>query len=242
MHHLLSAIKILIQPEYRKYILIPLMVNLILFGVLTSVLVVLFSDIMSTLLDYVPSWLHFMAWMIWFVFGLGILIVYGLSFTFITNLVAAPFNGLLAEKIQRDQGIMLPDGESIFGIITRTLWREIIKISYFVAYGLLVMVILGLISFIPIINLAVPVLAFAWSSWCIAIQYLDYGADNYQQEFPNLRKYAIKPTLHTFSFGGSVSLLTMVPIVNIFVMPVAVAAGTQLWIKDIHTRMQEESI
>lgn len=233
MHYLLSGIQILMRPEYRKYILIPLAVNFILFIILTSVLVVMFSDVMNFLLDYVPSWLHFMAWMIWFVFGLAILILYGMSFTFITNLVAAPFNGLLAEKIQKAHGVNMPDQESITSLVIRTLWREVVKITYFVAYGLLVALVLFLLSFIPFINFIVPALAFIWSSWCIAIQYLDYAADNYQQEFSHLRKTALKPTFHTFSFGGTVSLLTMIPFVNIFVMPVAVAAGTQLWIKHI---------
>ena len=237
MHHFFNAIKTLIRPEYRKYILVPLLVNFILFVILTSLLVVMFSDLMTIILDYVPSWLHFMASMLWFVFGIAILIIYGLSFTFITNLIAAPFNGFLAEKIQRDHGIELPEGESTMGLITRTLMREIVKITYFVAYGLLVMVLLFLLSFIPLINLAIPVLAFLWSSWCIAIQYMDYAADNYQQDFSHLRKLALKPTFHTFSFGGVVSLLSMIPFVNIFVMPLAVAAGTQLWIKDIHPRM-----
>ena len=242
MHHLFSAIKILLRPEYRKYILIPLAVNVILFLILTSVLIVMFSDIMTLMLDYIPSWLHFMAWLVWLVFGLAILIVYGLSFTFITNLVAAPFNGLLAEKIQKDHGIPITDNESIRQLIMRTLKREVVKITYFIAYGLLVAVLLFLLSFIPLINLAVPVLAFLWSSWCIAIQYLDYAADNYQQEFSHLRQSALKPTFHTFSFGGTVSLLTMIPIVNIFVMPVAVAAGTQLWIHDIYTKQLKTNL
>lgn len=236
MFHLFKAGKTLIRPEYRKYILVPLVVNFILFIILTGALITLFSDVMTVLLDYVPNWLHFMAWLVWLVFGLAILIVYGLSFTFITNIIAAPFNGLLAEKIQRDNGIELPDNESMQQTIVRTLWREIIKLTYFIAYGLLVTLALALISFIPLVNLAVPVLAFMWSSWCIAIQYLDYAADNCQQDFHQLRKDALKTKLNTFSFGGMTSVLTMIPMVNIFVMPLAVVAGTEIWIKHIHSQ------
>ncbi|WP_283786779.1 sulfate transporter CysZ [Bermanella sp. WJH001] len=239
MHHLYSAFRTLMNPGYRKYILIPLVANLILFVILTAILVTLFSDVINIALNYIPSWLHFMAWMFWLVFGLALLILYGLSFTFITNLIAAPFNGLLAEKIQRDHGITMPEGESMTQIIMRTLWREIVKLSYFISYGLAVALILFLISFIPFVNLIVPVLAFMWGSWCIAIQYLDYGADNYQQEFNDLKKLAKRPTFHTFSFGGTVTLLTMIPVVNIFVMPLAVAAGTRFWIKDIYPLIEQ---
>jgi CysZ protein len=240
MHHLYSAFRTLMNPGYRKYIFIPLVANLILFVILTAMLVTLFSDVIDIALNYIPSWLHFMAWMFWLVFGLALLILYGLSFTFITNLIAAPFNGLLAEKIQRDHGIPMPEGESMAQIIMRTLWREVVKLSYFISYGLAVALILFLISFIPFVNLIVPILAFIWGSWCIAIQYLDYGADNCQQDFNDLRKLAKRPTFHTFSFGGTVTLLTMIPVVNIFVMPLAVAAGTQLWIKDIYPLMLQD--
>lgn len=234
MHHLFSSLKLLSHPGYRRYILIPLIANFILFILLTGILITLFADVIDIALNYVPSWLHFMAWVFWLVFGLALLIAYGLSFTFITNLIAAPFNGLLAEKIQRDHGIELPKGEKITQVIARTLWREIVKLSYFISYGLGVSLILFLISFIPFVNFAVPVLAFLWGSWCIAIQYLDYAADNYQQDFNDLKKVAKRPTFQTFSFGALMTFLTMIPVVNIFVMPLAVVNGTQLWIKDIH--------
>lgn len=214
---------------------------MILFVIITGVLVTLFSDIVDFVLSYIPSWLHFMAWMIWLVLGLAFLILYGLSFTFITNLIAAPFNGLLAEKIQQEHGIPMADHESITSIIMRTLWREVVKLTYFIGYGVVVALILMLISFIPFVNLLVPVLAFMWGSWCIAIQYLDYGADNYQQDFDDLRRLAKRPTFHTFSFGGVVTLLSMIPVVNIFVMPLAVAAGTQFWIKDIYPLINQDN-
>lgn len=241
MQHLFSAFKTLLHPGYRKFILIPLAANFILFIILTGILITLFSDVIDIALNYIPNWLHFMAWVFWLVFGLSVLLLYGLSFTFISNLIAAPFNGLLAEKIQRDNGIPIPEGESTLRLVLRTLWREVIKLSYFISYGLGIALVLAFISWIPFVNLLVPILAFLWGSWCISIQYLDYGADNCQQDFNDLRKLAKRPLFHTFSFGGTVTLLTMIPVVNIFVMPLAVAAGTQFWVKDIYPLMLQKS-
>jgi CysZ protein len=129
--------------------------------------------------------------------------------------------------------LIIPE-ESISSVIVRTLGRELKKLMYFIGYGILVAILLFFLAMIPVVNLLVPVLAFLWLCWCLAIQYLDYAADNTQQSFVGLRKQAKKPFISTFGFGGIVAFLLMVPIVNIFVMPAAVAGGTLMWIKKIH--------
>ncbi|WP_396589298.1 sulfate transporter CysZ [Bermanella sp. R86510] len=233
MHYLLKGVQVLFQPGYRKFILVPIVANVLFFIALSIFMVGLFSDTMSWFMGFIPSWLEFMSYFLWVVFVLVFLIAYGFSFTMITNLFAAPFNGFLAEKIQRDLGQDVPE-VSIAEMIVRSVKREIQKLIYFVWYGLLVMLGLFILSFVPLLNLMAPVIAFMWAAWCMAIQYMDYPADNNLQEFKQLRSDAKKPWVHTYGFGGLTSLLVMVPVVNIFVMPVAVAGGTLLWLSKIH--------
>ena len=234
MHDLLQGLKVLGNPGYRRFILIPLLANLVFFIVLTTFMFGIFSDTVLWATDWLPSWLNFMGWFIWFILGSLFFIVYGFSFSIITNIFAAPFNGMLAEKIQRDMGVDLPEGESIGDLITRTLVRELSKLMYFIWYGVWVTLGLVVLAWIPLLNVLVPVLALAWGAWCLAIQYLDYAADNNQQSFKALRMDAKKSMVNTLTFGGCITLLMMVPIVNIFVMPVAVAGGTYMWLADIH--------
>ena len=233
MHYFLFGLKVLLSSGYRKFILIPLAANAILFCVIAFALFTLLPGSLQWLITWIPDWLPFMEWIIYSVAGVLFLLVYGMSFSVITNIFAAPFNGLLAEKIQRDAGLDIPD-ESITSVILRTLAREMRKLLYFIGYGLLVSLGLFILTSIPLLNLLVPVLAFIWLCWCLAIQYLDYAADNNQQSFTQLRKDAKKPWVSTFGFGALVSFLLMVPIVNIFVMPAAVAGATLLWLKKIH--------
>jgi len=234
MHYLLQGLKVLSNPGYRRFIFIPLLANLVFFILLTTFMFGIFSDTALWVTDWLPSWMNFMGWFIWFILGSVFFIVYGFSFSIITNIFAAPFNGMLAEKIQRDMGVELPEGESLASLITRTLVRELSKLMYFIWYGIWVTLGLVVLAWIPLLNLLVPVLAFAWGAWCLAIQYLDYAADNNQQTFIDLRKDAKKSMFNTLTFGGCITFLMMVPVVNIFVMPVAVAGATYMWLADIH--------
>ncbi len=234
MNYLLQGLKVLTNPGYRRFIFIPLLANLVFFVILSTFVFSVFNDTVGWMIDWLPSWLNFMGWFIWFVLGSVFFIVYGLSFSIITNIFAAPFNGMLAEKIQRDMGVSLPEGESISSLISRTLMREMSKLGYFIWYGLWVTIALTLLAWVPLLNLLVPFLAFAWGAWCLAIQYLDYAADNNQQSFKALRVDAKKSLFSTLGFGGVIALLMVVPVVNIFVMPVAVAGGTYMWLGNIY--------
>ena len=240
MHYLLQGLKVLSNPGYRRFIFIPLLANLVFFILLTTFMFGVFSDSVLWVTDWLPSWMNFMGWFIWFILGSVFFIVYGFSFSIITNIFAAPFNGMLAEKIQRDMGMDLPKGESLASLITRTLVRELSKLMYFIWYGIWVTLGLVVLAWIPLLNLLVPVLAFAWGAWCLAIQYLDYAADNNQQSFIDLRKDTKKSMFNTLTFGGCIAFLMMIPVVNIFVMPVAVAGATYMWLADIH-RVQESN-
>lgn len=233
MHFFIYGIKVLLSSGYRKFILIPLAANGILFIVFAVTLFSLLPNSLQWLISWIPDWLPFMEWFVYSVAGVLFLLLYGMSFSVITNIFAAPFNGLLAEKIQREAGLALPE-ESVSKVIVRTLGRELRKLMYFIGYGIIVAVVLFFLAMIPFVNLLVPFLAFAWMFWCLAIQYLDYAADNNQQSFDQLRKDAKKPWVSTFGFGGIVAALLMVPIVNIFVMPAAVAGATLMWLKKIH--------
>lgn len=233
MHYFLYGLKVLFSSGYRRFILIPLVANCILFVVMAISLFSLLPNSIQFLLEWIPSWLPFVEWLFYGLAGVMFLVMYALSFTAITNIFAAPFNGLLAEKIQRQAGMKLPE-VPLGKLISRTLMREFKKLAYFIGMGTLVAIALFILSFIPLINLAVPVLAFVWMAWCLAVQYLDYAADNNQQDFKQLRGGAKKPYFSTFGFGGIVAGLMMVPIVNIFIMPAAVAGATLLWLKKIH--------
>ena len=209
----------------------PLLINFALFIVATTVLVQQFSAAMDWTSGFLPDWLGFLAWIIWVLLAFVVLLVYGYSFSMITNLIAAPFNGILAERIELHLTGKAPPSEPLGEMIVRTLGRELLKLWYFVSRGLMVTLGLFILSFMPGLNLLISVLGLAWGAWSMAIQYVDYPADNHQTPFPRLRQHLGNHGFNSLSFGGIVMLGNMVPLLNIFVMPVAVSGATVFWIK-----------
>ena len=68
----------------------------------------------------------------------------------------------------------------------------------------------------------------------MAIQYTDYAADNHQLDFHALRHRLRQRQRTSFSYGGFILLGSMIPLLNIFVPPVAVAGATIYWVRELN--------
>ncbi|WP_237063419.1 sulfate transporter CysZ [Microbulbifer zhoushanensis] len=248
---LIQGARLLGRRELRPFIIVPLLINLVLFIALTAVMLSQLgglSDYLGSLLAHEPvdtenmSWwrailaqgaawaanvFQWLAWLIAIAVVILFLFVYGYLFGIITNIIAAPFNGFLAEKVEELLTGQAPPAEPMVSMVWRTIGRELRKLMYFVGWGLVIFVIAMLTSwtvFIP------AILGGLWGAWCMAIQYVDYPLDNHQRPFDELKSVLLRRKLSSLSFGGAVMLAKMVPVLNIFVMPAAVAGGTVLWV------------
>ena len=67
----------------------------------------------------------------------------------------------------------------------------------------------------------------------VAIQYCDYGADNNQVSFRVLRKRMALHKLSAVSFGVPINIMLAIPLVNLFLLPIAVAGGTVFWVRNL---------
>ncbi|UTA48801.1 sulfate transporter CysZ [Simiduia sp. 21SJ11W-1] len=228
--------RLVLQPDLRVFILVPLLINLVLFFILTAWLLHEFGLLMDGLMGWLPGWLSFLGSILWLIAAFLLIFVYGYSFSIISNLIAAPFNGFLAERIEVKLTGVAPPPEPLSAMIPRTLARELLKLWYFISRGLLLMIGLLVLSFIPILQLLTPLIAALWGAWCMAIQYTDYPADNHKTPFKQLRGQLMDQSMGSFSLGGLIMLGSMIPLVNIFVTPIAVAGATVFWLRDINGR------
>lgn len=233
MTYLTRGAQLIVTPQLRLFVLVPLLINLVLFFAATYLLIEQFGVAMGWLLGSLPGWLDFLAWILWVIFAALVLVVYGYSFSMITNIIAAPFYGILAEKTEILVKGTGPEPESLGHMIPRTLGREMVKLWYFILRGLALLILMFVLSFIPLINVIVPVIGFLWGAWSMAIQYVDYPADNNQLTFKDTRNRLWNRKYSSFSLGSLVMLGTMVPFLNIFIMPIAVVGGTLFWIDEL---------
>lgn len=221
------------KPGYRRFIVVPLLVNILIFVAATFYLIQSFQDFLAYTLAFLPTWLQWLRWLIGPLVGVFFLVIYGYCFTVITNFIAAPFFGLLAAKIEAELTGKIAEDEPLLHMIPRTLARELTKLWYFLSRGVLVLLVFLALILLPGLNILGTCLAALWGCWCLSIQYTDYAADNHQTGFSELRNQLGKQRLTSLGFGGIVLFVSMIPLVNILIPPIAVAGATILWVREI---------
>jgi CysZ protein len=244
LNYLSQGAALLLKPGMKRFVLIPFAANCIVFIILTISLISHFSSLQVWFAGLFPSW-SWISYLVAFLTGLFIffiLLIYGYSFTLLSNIIAAPFYGRLAEKLEENIcGKSVPE-ESIASMILRTLRREMVKLFYFITRGLLVLIGLFMLSFVPLLNLFVPLIALLWGTWVMALQYIDYPADNHQMPFSALRERLKQQRMSSVGFGGVIMIASMIPVINIFIMPIAVAGGTLFWINELRQQVIETRV
>jgi len=117
--------------------------------------------------------------------------------------------------------------KTLLWLVPRSLLRELRKMAYYLPRLLATL----LLTFIPGVNIVAPALWFGLNAWMMNIQYLDYPMDNHLRSFREVTTLARHQRMASFGFGGAVMLATMVPLVNLVIMPVAVCGATALWVQ-----------
>ncbi|VFM99293.1 MAG: CysZ protein [Candidatus Kentron sp. G] len=220
------------QPGIRRYVAIPLLINTLLFAGLIYFGMEQFDTLLNAL---IPDWLDWLRWLLWPIFAIATLFVVFFLFSWVGNIVAAPFNILLATAIQeRLAGVPQSENEGwlaliedIAGSIVPALLSELQKLAYFLVRA----IPLGLLLFIPGVSVVAPFLWLAFGAWMLAIEYTDYPMGNQGLSFPEQRKHLGERRALNFGFGAMVLLATMVPGLNFLVIPTAVAGATVMWIE-----------
>ena len=150
----------------------------------------------------------------------------GSTFTMLTHLVVGPFIGILGEKAERE--LHNPDypQHTVAQVVMRSLARECRKLVYWL-----------ILYFIPGVNAVVPILWFMFGSWILAMQYLDVPADNNGHSFQEVLVLMRQHRAAVMAFGAVVMALTSLPIINLFIIPVAVCGGVVFWVRKVQPEM-----
>lgn len=231
-HYLRHGLKLVLSPGLRLFVLLPLAINLVLFVGLIYFAGHEFSLWVNQLMPTLPGWLSFLNYILWPLFMILVLLMVFFTFTMVANIIAAPFNGFLAEKVEvvlRGTDDFPPfSWAELAAIVPRTLSRELRKLGYYLprALGLLVL------SFIPGVNLIAAPLWLVFGVWMMAIQYIDYPADNHKMSWQDMLAWLRSKRWASLSFGGVVYLVLLIPVVNVLMMPAAVAGATLFWVRE----------
>lgn len=225
---LARGLKLLTRAEVRPYVIVPLSINLLLFAALIWYGYSLFHPFVQWMMSFVPTFLDFLEWVIWLFFGLLAAITVFFSFTPIANIIAAPFNALMSEKIESILTGRPVDSDIGFArMALDAIGSQLRKLLYIALWALG----LFLVSLIPVINLISPILWVVFGSWLLSLEYFDYPMGNHDLVFAEQKKRLRERRGISLGFGGAVMIMTSIPVVNFIAMPVAVAGATLLWVE-----------
>jgi len=161
-----------------------------------------------------------------FLFVVLFLLVSAFTFTIVANIIGAPFNSLLAERVeaalkgQRNT----EQHESVLAML-----RSIPRSMFTSLYLLFWLLPIGILYLIPGLNMLAPFVMFAFTAWVFAVEYLEYPMGNHGMGFGEVKKQFRQKRLLGWGFGCAVALMSAIPVLNLVAMPAAVAGATALF-------------
>ncbi len=226
----LSGFGLLLKPGIRLFVLLPMLINALLFTAVITYGASLLGDFINSSLT---GWLEWLQWLLWPLFVIIALTVVFFCFSIIGNLIAAPFNGFLAERVETYLTGVTSDGDEGPGMIIQQMKDALISEFHKFLYFIVRAIPLIALFFIPFINFAAPFLWVIFGGWMLALEYLDFPMGNHNILFPELRARARSNRPLSYGFGLGVMVLTLLPVINFIAIPVAVCSATKLWVEKI---------
>lgn len=214
---LLRGLTLLGRPELRKFILIPILINFILYSVAIGLGYYYISDLIA---QFIPSWLSWLEWLIWPLFFISFFVVVFFTFTILANLMASPFYSRLATKtLELISGQPSQNEEQP---VIQVLLSELKRMGYLFSRMLPLLVLF----IIPGINLIAPFLWALFGAWGMGLEFMAYPQENKGVLFSQQKQQAKARRLSILSFGGVTVIGLSIPVLNLIVAPAAVIGAT----------------
>jgi CysZ protein len=212
-----KGLKLLASSQLRSFIIIPVLINVVLYSVALMLGYYYISDLIN---QFIPGWLHWLSWILWPLFFISFFIAGFFTFTVLANLLAAPFYGKLSAKT-----LVLINGqakETEEQSLVKVMFAELKRAGYLLSRALPLLVL----SFIPGINVLAPFLWALFGAWGMALEYMAYPLENAGVLFSEQKQLVKSIRIGALSFGGVAVMGLTIPLLNIIIAPAAVIGAT----------------
>jgi len=222
-------------PGLRRYVWVPLIINVAIFAGLGWLLYGAVTNWFGSwsLFDrFADVWLlSVLESVLRLLLGVVLFIGLGYAFTLLANLIGAPFNGLLAERVEAHLTGKTAGAEPTLRFLLKSVPKTVLsEVSKLIYLGLWLIPLL-IAHFIPGLNLVAPFLLFLFGAWMFALEYVDYPMGNHGHGFREVKRLLKSRRRVALGFGLVVGVVSIIPVVNLVVMPVAVAGATALYVE-----------
>ena len=231
----MKGLKLIFRPGVRRFVLIPFIINLGLFG---TAIVWGYGEVDAGLDRFLPGWLHWLRWLLIPVFFITLSIIVFYTFTLIANLLGAPFNSVLSEKTEHLMTHQKNDAAtgiwSLAKDIPIAIMAELKKLAYLLFWSIPLLILF----LIPGLNLLAPIAWTVFGMWMLALQYIDYPMGNHGLNFAAERQLLRQNKQLAWGFGAGILLITFIPVLNFLAMPAGVTGATALWVEKLSATTQ----
>jgi len=231
MTYLSAGFQLIFKPGLRRYIVIPLLINMLVFTGLFFVFGHYVKELNIWLSHFLPAWLHWLSAILWLLFFISYFIIFIYTFVSVANIISAPFNSFLSEKVEEyltGQTIASYTWQETVKNFPRIVGRQLAILGYYVPRAILLLILF----FIPLVQTVAPFAWFLFNAWFLTLTLIDYPTDNHHIPLREVRHWLKQKIWMSLSFGMSVLVVTMVPVLNFFAIPAAVAGATKFWIEE----------
>ena len=218
------------RPSLYKFIILPLLVNILAFSLVLYLGLGFFQELVMARIPQGDAW-YWLA-LNYFVVAVAVLVVLVLvffTFAAVGSLLASPFNDLLSERCE----ILLtgePDGQpfslALFLADTgRTLVTEVKEISIF----LIGMLLLMLLHLVPVVGIMLyPVLSVCWLAFFLVMEYTGYVFARKQMDFKAQRRVIFRHASAMAGFGLGLFCILAIPFLQFLCIPLGVVGAVRL--------------
>ncbi|MBN8584774.1 MAG: EI24 domain-containing protein [Ignavibacteria bacterium] len=214
-----------------KYSIAPMLINLLIYG---SVFILSYSWFTSSIEGWLGIegteagfWLKFLHTALLIIGFILLLFICYLLFTILGNIITAPFNEEISQRVEEivtgtKEGHKMGFWEDAYISIK----GEIQKLAFY----LIILLLIFSLNLIPVAGSVLSsILGVIFSSYYNALDFLDYPMTRKKMRFRDKLKVTGKGRLITYGFGFISFLLLFLPVINVFMKPILVVAGTSLF-------------
>jgi len=236
VRYFLNGFSLITKPGIRRFVIIPFILNVLVFALLISYSYQQFGDLLNWLIPSEDSWLNWLRWVLIPIFFTVVAVIMFFLFTVVASIVSAPFAAPLASAVEfyltgnKDTSKFV--WSEFLATVIPSIISELQKMLYYIVISSPFIILFVIAFFIPLLNVVASIAWLLVTAWILSVQYADYAFDNHGIKFPELRQRLGKRRFLAFGFGGSTMIMMSIPVINFILIPVAIAGATAMSFKE----------
>lgn len=219
------------HPKLITLSIVPMAINLVIYG---TVFFFTYRGLIGWLRNFIGvnggdvSFLSIVLYYFLIIIGLLlVLFICYLLFSILGGIITAPFNENISQKVEEIvTGNPFENRLSFWQDAKFSIIAELQKLGFYFP----IIFILFFVNFIPgagsVISTAI---GFIFSAYYNALDFLDYPMTRRMMKFKTKLKVVQNGSWLTYGFGSMAFLMMFLPIINVFMKPILVVAGTSLY-------------